>query len=170
VREAPRDRALRQHDVMRRRALAIFLAAVTITGGASALAQVQIAAVRNGGPGADRLVGTQGSDRLNGRGGNDRIGGRGGPDRLTGGGGNDVMFGDAGRDVMAGGPGNDQLLGGAGSDRLSGGKGNDVLVGGVGNDSINSRDGQGDRVSCGPGRDRVVRDSFDAVSGDCERR
>jgi Ca2+-binding RTX toxin-like protein len=170
MREATPDRALRQHGVMRRCLISLLIALLAATGGASALAQVQIAATRNGGPGPDRLVGTAGSDRLNGRGGNDRIGGRGGPDRETGGSGNDVMFGDAGRDVMAGGPGNDQLLGGAGSDRLSGGGGNDVLAGGVGNDSINSRDGQADRVSCGPGRDTVTRDRFDSVAGDCERR
>jgi Ca2+-binding RTX toxin-like protein len=46
-----------------------------------------------------------------------------------------------------------------------------VISGGAGNDQINVRDGQRDRVSCGPGSDRITaRDSFDTISGDCERQ
>src|SRR5215211_5262773 len=172
VRGVTGDRDVRQHDVMRRRPALVLLAALALTGGATATAQVvEIAAVRTGGPGNDRIVGTNGSDRLSGRGGNDRISGRGGPDTLLGGRGNDVLFGDAGRDTLYGGPGDDLLLGGGGSDRLVGGGGRDVIIGGADNDAIVARDGLRDRISCGPGRDRVVsRDPFDIVSRDCERR
>src|SRR5215213_3868550 len=112
VRGVTGTRDVRQHCVMRRRLPATLLTLLALAGGGTAIAQeVQTAAVRTGGPGPDRLVGTNGSDRMSGRGGNDRMSGRGGPDRMNGGAGNDVMFGDAGRDVMAGGPGEDQLLG-----------------------------------------------------------
>jgi Ca2+-binding RTX toxin-like protein len=172
MRGVTKHRFVVQHDVMRRRLTALLITLLVIASGSTALASVvEMAAVRNGGPGNDRLIGTNGSDRINGRGGNDRLGGHGGPDRLNGGRGNDLLAGDAGRDVLAGGPGDDQLLGGGGSDRLAGGGGNDVFFGGAGNDSINARDRRGDRISCGPGRDRVTsRDSFDSVSADCERR
>jgi hypothetical protein len=39
----------------------------------------------------------------------------------------------------------------------------------VGNDTVAVRDGPPDRVSCGPGRDRVRADRGDAVGRDCER-
>jgi hypothetical protein len=117
---------------------------------------------------ADRLVGTPGPDRLDGRGGDDRIRGRAGNDRLLGGRGDDVMSGDAGNDVIAGGPGADILLGGAGNDRSTGGPGADIVITGAGNDVIFVRDGTVDRVSCGPGRDRVSADAQDVVGGDCE--
>jgi Ca2+-binding RTX toxin-like protein len=165
VRWRAAERFLRQHCVMRR-SLSVALVALLLV---AAFAATALAVTRNGGPGPDRLVGTSGADRLNGRGGNDRLGGRGGPDRLNGGSGNDLLFGDAGRDVLAGGPGNDQLLGGGGSDRLMGGRGADVFLGGGGNDSISARDGRGERISCGPGRDTVVADRGDGVSRDCER-
>jgi Ca2+-binding RTX toxin-like protein len=90
---------------------------------------------------------------------------------VAGGAGDDDIGTSDGPDVLAGGPGDDQLLGGGGSDRLAGGDGNDVVAGGAGNDAVSVRDGRGDRVSCGPGTDRITsRDSFDAISRDCERR
>jgi Ca2+-binding RTX toxin-like protein len=80
-----------------------------------------------------------------------------------------VLAGDAGADVLEGGPGADTLLGGAGKDLLVGGKGPDVLLGGAGNDTIKARDGEADRISCGPGRDRVQADAQDVVARDCEQ-
>jgi RTX calcium-binding nonapeptide repeat (4 copies) len=59
------------------------------------------AAVRSGGPGRDRLLGTQRSDVLQGLSGNDFLAGR------------------AGRDLLVGGTGRDRLVGGPGADRLS---------------------------------------------------
>jgi len=90
---------------------------------------------------ADRLIGSRGSDRLNGLGGADTI------------------LGLAGNDFLDGGTGNDTLVGGPGRDTLFGRSGNDVL---------SVRDGQRDRVSCGPGRDRVIADRTDVVARDCE--
>ena len=89
---------------------------------------------------------------------------------------NDYEAGSGYDDVIEGLAGNDTLLGGAGYDRISGGRGNDVifggsgadrLLGGPGSDTINAADGERDVVDCGPGRDRVIADPFDVVSG-CE--
>jgi len=91
---------------------------------------------------ADRLLGTPLRDTLRGLGGGD------------------TLLGLAGDDVLDGGSGNDTLVGGAGRDLLYGRSGDDVL---------SVRDGVRDRVSCGPGRDRVVADRLDAVTRDCER-
>ena len=52
---------------------------------------------------------------------------------------------------------------------LDGGRFYDRLDGGPGDDLILARDGfPRDRVSCGPGRDRVVADRGDLVATDCE--
>ena len=91
---------------------------------------------------ADRLVGTAHADHLRGLGGNDTLIGR---------------------------AGNDRLDGGPGNDTLDGGPGNDTLLGRAGNDTINARDRTRDTINCGPGRDRVLADRVDRVSGDCER-
>ncbi len=70
---------------------------------------------------------------------------------------------------MLGGDGDDFVRGGDGNDRLDGGYGRDTLQGGRGADVITTDDGDPDTISCGPGRDRVVADTFDRVAGDCER-
>lgn len=101
-------------------------------------------AKREGGPGADRLFGTDFSDVMEGKGGNDV---------LFGFGGNDVMDGDAGNDVLRGGGGNDNMEGGTGADRLFGDAGNDVISGDNGNDFMDG----------GAGNDRFV---FDSGEGD----
>ena len=44
-----------------------------------------------------------------------------------------------------------------------------MILGGAGNDIIGARDGAVDRISCGPGRDRVLADPQDVVARDCER-
>ena len=153
-------RALRVHAHVRhpagmRRRIAPLLVVVL----AGAVPAVAHAADLVGTDGADRLVGSRADDRIRGRAGNDILYGRGG---------DDALFGDAGRDRLFGGPGDDTLLGGAGNDRLNGGAEADILIGGAGNDVIRARDGVRDRISCGPGRDRVIADTDDAVGGDCE--
>ena len=43
-----------------------------------------------------------------------------------------------------------------------------MLVGGSGRDLVLARDGDIDRILCGPGRDTVRADNDDRVAGDCE--
>jgi hypothetical protein len=88
--------------------------------------------------------------------------------RITGTDGPDILRGTARADRLLGGKGNDKLYGLAGNDILAGGKGRDLLVGGPGNDRIYARDGERDKISCGPGRDKVIGDQFDKPSKDCE--
>ena len=140
----------------------------------------------SGNSGSDRLSGNSGSDRLSGNSGSDRLSGGSGRDRLAGGSGRDRLSGGSGRDRLSGGSGRDRLSGGSGRDRLSGGSGNDVLKGGSGddvlsggrgkntlsggsgNDRLNIDDGRRDKANCGPGRDRVIADPKDKVTG-CEK-
>ncbi|HWC26801.1 MAG TPA: hypothetical protein VG474_09470 [Solirubrobacteraceae bacterium] len=164
-----------------------------------------LAATIEGGPGGERLRGTQFADTIDGNGGNDRIRGLrgadaldGGPgnDRIGGGAGNDSSFGANGRDRMAGGPGDDAQDGGAGNDTIFANRGVDVSAGGAGNDALwalaradvtpgangeidivgdaldggdgddllRTRDGEVDRITCGPGRDRAVLDAVDVIT------
>ena len=98
---------------------------------------------KKGTPRKDQIKGTEGGDLLQGRRGNDRLNGK------------------AGEDCVAGNKGNDRLRGAKGKDKLHGGKGED---------RINSKDGERDRVACGPGKkDRVVADKKDKLTG-CERK
>ena len=143
---APRARAPVRHPAGMRRRIALLLV-VVLAGVVPAVAH------------AADLVGTDGADRLVGSRADDRIRGRAGDDTLYGRAGADALFGDAGKDRLFGGPGGDTLLGGAGDDRLNGGAGADILIGGAGNDVIRARDGVRDRISCGPGRDRVIADA-----------
>jgi uncharacterized delta-60 repeat protein len=113
------------------------------------------------------LTGTGGADSLRGTASADAISGGGGRDRIAGLAGGDCLSGGAGGDVVSGGAGNDTLDGGAGSDVLRAGAGANVLRGGAGNDAIDARNGRRDVVSCGAGRDRVVADVGDRLSG-CE--
>lgn len=82
-----------------------------------------------------------------------------GADRIAGGGEADVLFGGAGDDLLRGGNNRDLLDGGAGRDRLFGDNHADVL---------RIRDGEVDTVVCGSGWDRVLADSLDRISADCE--
>ena len=59
---------------------------------------------------------------LDGGPGNDKLLGGGGPDTLIGGEGNDSLAGGKGRDLLFGGDGTDYLAGGAGDDLLVGGR------------------------------------------------
>ena len=144
-------------------------------------------ACRSGSSRRDSLAGTAQSDCLSALGGNDRADGRAGDDAITGGAGadrlsgaagNDRLDGGADRDLLFGGAGSDVLLGGAGADVLDAGAGRDVLVGGsgvdrllagAGNDIVDARDGNAERVDCGPGTDAVRADPTDRLVG-CERR
>jgi Ca2+-binding RTX toxin-like protein len=91
-----------------------------------------------------------------------------GADRLVGTRGRDLLYGLGGADTILGLAGGDLLDGGAGNDTLVGGPGRDALFGRSGDDVLSVRDGQRDRVSCGPGRDRVIADRIDVVARDCE--
>lgn len=139
-----------------------------------------------GGDGADSMRGGEGGDRLSGGAGNDRgdggngadglygsagvdtLYGRAGNDVVSGGLGSDKMFGENGADRMTGSAGNDRISAGAGNDRIVAGTGRDQVYGSSGNDLIDVRDGARDVVSCGPGRDTVVRDRRDVLRN-CER-
>ncbi len=84
-------------------------------------------------------------------------------DYLAGGGYDDVILGMSGNDTLRGGAGDDRIDGGPGNDVITGGSGADRLFGGTGSDTIYAADGERDFVDCGPGRDRVIADSFDKV-------
>jgi hypothetical protein len=121
----------------------------SIIAGTAALAIVPassaVAATISGGPGNERLKGTNVTDAISGNAGNDRLWGRAGDDQLDGGAGYDRLFGGTGNDTLAGGDARDRIYGGAGDDKSSGGNGNDLMAGGTGNDV---QDG-------GPGNDRI---------------
>jgi Ca2+-binding RTX toxin-like protein len=123
----------------------------------------------NGPEGTDDVIaGGAGVDRLEGGFGADLIDGDASTDRLFGGAGDDRIRGGTGNDRIRGGAGDDHVFGGVGSDQLLGDAGNDILRGGSGNDGIHARDGVRDRISCGPGRDRVIADRKDRISPGCE--
>ena len=95
-----------------------------------------------------------------------------GEDRLFGGEGKDWLFAGSDDDVTFGGKGNDTL--GLLFYEFIFDTGNDVFYGGSGNDEVWSFDGDLSRpfrdvVFCGGGRDRVIADPLDKVSGDCEK-
>jgi len=87
---------------------------------------------------------------------------------LLGGPGSDVLRTAASPDQVRGDAGNDDLGTGAGADVVDGGLGYDVLDGGDGDDLLRDADGLADRISCGPGNDRVEADTTDVVASDCE--
>jgi Ca2+-binding RTX toxin-like protein len=123
----------------------------------------------NGGLGNDRLHGQSGADRVNGERGRDRINGGSSNDVISAGSSGDRVAGDQGGDRINGNSGNDTLRGNSGHDRITGSTGADRISGGGGNDRINSRDGRRDRVNCGRGRDTVIADRVDVITGGCER-
>jgi dienelactone hydrolase len=97
----------------------------------------------------------------------DAIRGAGGDDRLRGRDGDDCLYGEDGNDRLGGDAGADKLKGGAGNDRLKGGDGPDVLGGGPGADVLKAKDGERDKLKCGPGRDRVRADRRDKLGRGC---
>jgi hypothetical protein len=155
---------------------------------------VALAVNKVGTSGPDTLRGTNGDDNLAGLGGNDKLFSLGGDDNLVGGSGKDVVM--AGRNDpehpgtargdknLMGGPGNDIVFGGPSFNNVVGAGGNDLLVdgphresaednlsGGAGNDVLlsDNRPVFKDIVTCGAGFDRVLADSKDVVTPDCER-
>jgi Ca2+-binding RTX toxin-like protein len=154
------------------------------------LASLAAAAVINGTDGDDTITGTPNADLINGMGGNDKIASLDGPDIVLAGQGNDivragdgadVVWGNAGNDLLHGGDGNDVLRGRGGDDQLYGGSGDDQLFAGMGVDELNggpgsdhlyavARDGQLDKLDCGPGRDvATIRAGEPTVVVNCER-
>ncbi|WP_051223179.1 calcium-binding protein [Conexibacter woesei] len=136
----------------------------SIITGTAALALIPassaVAATINGGPGNERLKGTNVTDVINGNAGNDRIWGKAGDDQLNGGEGNDRVFGGDGNDTIAGVQGNDWLWGGKGNDTITGdanGTGDltsfDHIFGNSGDDTLKGGDSR-DRISGGPGNDK----------------
>jgi Ca2+-binding RTX toxin-like protein len=87
---------------------------------------------------------------------------------LTGTDGRDVLRGTSADDSICGLRGSDRLFGRGGDDVLDGGLGQDSLYGGAGNDRLLARDGERDRVDCGPGYDTVLADPLDRVARNCE--
>lgn len=80
--------------------------------------------------------------------------GTNGPDRLVGTWRRDVICGLGGGDMLVGLGGDDVLVGGPGNDYLRPGTGRDRVMCGTGNDFVAARDGRGDVVLGGAGRDR----------------
>ncbi|WP_109508339.1 hypothetical protein [Nocardioides speluncae] len=107
----------------------------------------------------------------------DRMIGGAGRDDFDGGRGGDTLRGNGGADTLADGPSyywstdqdRDTLDGGAGHDTVYAGGGRDSLVGGDGSDALYDFGRSADRISAGPGSDRVedywVLSAGSAVSG-----
>jgi Ca2+-binding RTX toxin-like protein len=77
--------------------------------------------------------------------------------------------GAGGKDRVRGDDGDDRVRGGVGDDRVVGDAGTDRIFGGAGNDVVDARDGEPDRVDCGPGRDLARLDRRDRLVRGCER-
>src|SRR5947208_3494544 len=122
----------------------------TTVGAIAALAlvpSVAVAATINGGPGNERLRGTNAPDLINGNGGNDRI------------------FANLGNDTTYGEDGNDDLWALARGDVQGPNDTNgDTLDGGNGNDTFHTRDGEVDKITCGPGNDTALLDTVDVIT------
>ena len=88
-----------------------------------------------------------------------------GDDGQDGGPGNDTIFANRGNDVSVGGDGNDVLWALARADVSGPGDvAGDTLDGGNGDDVFRTRDGEADRVTCGPGNDRALLDNVDVIT------
>jgi Ca2+-binding RTX toxin-like protein len=105
-----------------------------------------------------------------------------GDDVQYGGLGNDTIFANIGNDTTYGEDGNDTLWALARSDVHPGPNGEvdqagDALDGGNGDDTFRTRDGEVDRITCGPGNDNALLDVVDVITdatpenpnGSCER-
>ena len=161
---------------MKRLIVLALSAALLLAGGAAS------AVVKNGGPGDDRLRGTNAHDTLRGKGGDDSLRGLGGDDLLQGGSGDDYLNGGPGLDDLGGGSGNDVILAGRDgvADRTYGQSGNDEIYvfgkdqasAGGGNDLIYATyPDKGMFILCGTGEDEVIFNETPpthAVFDDCE--
>lgn len=130
------------------------------------------------GDGADRVYAGRGSDRIFGGPGPDRLFGEKGADRIHGNEGADVIFVGAGRDWAHGGKGDDVIFAKSRHD-VDGRRDRegDRIFGGRGDDRINTRDGERDIITCGPGNDVAILDFKDRIAdaspgsprGSCEQ-
>jgi hypothetical protein len=121
---------------------------------------------------ADVLKGSDGQNTIMGLAGEDRIWGFDGPDRLRGGFDADVLRGGRGDDFIAADSGVDFVYGGRGEDLINPGMGHDKVFGSLGNDTIRTwaDEGSTDKISCGGGRDTLVRSPDDRmIDGSCEK-
>jgi Ca2+-binding RTX toxin-like protein len=179
---------LRKAALLMRRTI-VLLATISLT--LLVASGVALAVTRIGTDGPDTLRGTKGDDNLIGQGGNDTLLSLAGDDTLLGGPGKDVVNGGnlaeplGGNKNLVGGEGNDAVQGGLGSDNVLGGEGNDFMLGGEFEppavmDTLSGAEGDEvidvlnkpagkDVVTCGGGFDRVLADSKDVVSPDCEK-
>ncbi len=106
-------------------------------------------------------------------GGNSTVLARGGDDRIVGEDHDETIDGGAGNDYLEGGRRNDTITGGPGADTILGDEADTgctwapeyCLV--FGNDVIDARDGEVDKIDCGPGQDRLTADPVD-VHSSCE--
>ena len=144
---------------------------------------------------ADTLIGDGANNVLAGLAGDDTLDGRGGSDAMLGGPGADTLtFAQAPAAVVVdiaaksaiqgteadtfteienviGSPFADTLAGDETANRIVAGAGADTVSGGAGNDSMEVRDGEADKVSCGVDADTVVADrrSLDTIAApECE--
>ena len=121
---------------------------------------------------ANVLKGSDGQNTIRGLAGADRIRGLDGPDRLRGGFDADVVRGGRGDDFIAADSGVDYVYGGRAEDIINPGMGHDKVFGGSGNDTFRTWADKGstDKISCGGGRDTIVRSPDDRVIDDsCEK-
>jgi Ca2+-binding RTX toxin-like protein len=121
-----------------------------------------------GGLGRDFIHAGLGDDVSAGQAGRDVMAGGPADDRQDGGPGNDRIFANRGVDESWGGPGDDVLWAMARKDVVPGPDGAvdtvaDTLHGGAGDDRFRTRDGEGDRIDCGDGRDVAVLDTVDVI-------
>jgi hemolysin type calcium-binding protein len=161
---------------MKRFVVLVLPVALLLAGGAAS------AVVKTGGPGDDRLRGTDSHDTLRGKGGDDSLRGKGGDDLLQGASGNDYLNGGPGLDDLGGGSGNDVILTGRDgvADRAYGQSGNDeIYVFGKDQASAGSGDDliyatypdKGMFILCGTGAEEVIfnqKPPKHAVFDDCE--
>ena len=118
-----------------------------------------------GGPGDDRIDGTENADVLSGNAGSDNLSGNGGNDTLDGGAGENFFEDGAGNDLIARGPQNDTWNAGAGTDVFTPGTGNDSVSYSARTNGVTiTLRGGADDGEAGAG-DNVGTDAEDATGG-----
>jgi Ca2+-binding RTX toxin-like protein len=134
--------------------------------------------IARAGPGNDDVsAGDAGSSLFGEEGDDDLTGSADLHNLLDGGPGADFLHGGHGDDELLGGPDNDGILAFSGEDSVEGEDGNDEMDdgpgkseidGGADKDKVTSTEGGGDKIDCGPGRDRAVVHKKDKVKS-CEK-
>jgi Ca2+-binding RTX toxin-like protein len=136
--------------------------------------------------GPDRIRGLEGGDTIDARGGQDLVDGgegnnilhgRSGPDGLFGEGGDDTLFGESRGDTFQGAGGSNEYFGASGADDILANQSRtgetETVSAGPGNDTINADDtfffeAERDNIDCGSGKDIVSADSADDIAANCE--